>query len=168
MPIITAGLIPGETAPGVFSVIIYSIDPSFGNEEVQITIGGINFGEIQGTGCVTFFDGIVATEIDSWSNVQIICTVPSGAKTGCVSITTDNEDSNCSTFIVLNLPCPGDIDGDSDVVGTDLKVFTATYAIGDLIADLDNSGVVDVSDLAVFAGNFGWSDYNILPCQNIV
>ena len=154
---------PGETDPGVFSVIIYSITPSFGSEMEQITINGINFGATQGIGYVTFFDGVVATDIVSWSDTQIVCTVPVGAETGCVTVTTSNGDSNCFTFNVLNLPCLGDFDSDGDVDGTDLYIFNDEYSKENLAADLDNSGVVDANDLAVFAGNFGRSNCPILP-----
>ena len=54
--------------------------------------------------------------------------------------------------------CQGDFEPDGDVDGLDLNIFNAAYAIGYLTADLDNSGVLDTNDLAVFAADFGRTD----------
>jgi len=154
---------PGETDPSVFNPIIDSIVPFSESEGIQITINGSSFGEIQGSSYVTFFDGVEATDIVSWSDIQIVCTVPSGAETGCVRVTTDNGDSNCFPFIVINIPCSGDLNSDGDVDGSDLDMFSDAYNMGDLAADLDNSGVVNIDDLDAFAESFGRDDCPILP-----
>lgn len=51
--------------------------------------------------------------------------------------------------------CDGDFEPDGDVDGTDLDMFSDAYTIGNLAADLDNSGVVNSDDLALFAASFG-------------
>ena len=55
-------------------------------------------------------------------------------------------------------PCEGDFDFDGDVDGLDLAVFTAYYASGDLLADLNNDDLVNTDDLAIFAADFGRTD----------
>ena len=54
--------------------------------------------------------------------------------------------------------CKGDFEPDGDVDGLDLDIFKAAYAINDLTADLNNSGIVDTNDLAIFAAEFGKMD----------
>ena len=53
----------------------------------------------------------------------------------------------------------GDFDGDRDVDGLDLATFADAYATGADLADLNNNGSVDAEDLAIFAANFGRTDY---------
>lgn len=67
---------------------------------------------------------------------------------------------NCNTYStdvwLINLaPCQGDFDHDGDVDGSDLAVFAAYYASGDLRADLSGNGGVGTEDLAIFAENYG-------------
>jgi len=54
--------------------------------------------------------------------------------------------------------CRGDFEPDGDVDGLDLDIFNSAFAIGDLTADLDNSGIVDTNDLTIFASEFGRID----------
>ena len=54
--------------------------------------------------------------------------------------------------------CRGDLNGDGDVDGSDLALFTPAYAIEDLQADLDDDEDVDVDDLAIFASELGSTD----------
>lgn len=54
--------------------------------------------------------------------------------------------------------CGGDFEPDGDVDGLNLNIFDAAYAIGDMTADLDNSGVVDTNDVSIFADEFGRID----------
>ncbi len=61
-------------------------------------------------------------------------------------------------------PCPGDFDGDGDVVGSDVAVFAADFGRTDCDTgeeckgDFDRDKDVDGSDLAVFAADFGRTD----------
>lgn len=56
------------------------------------------------------------------------------------------------------LTCPQDYNGDLDVDGNDLTLFSDYFVTGDLRADLNRDGSVDSLDLAVFAEKFGISD----------
>ena len=112
---------PSETDPDAFSIFVTSIEPTFGIEGSEIAINGSNFGATQGTGYVTFFNNVIATNIISWSDTQIVCTVPAGTETGCLTVTTDNGTSNCSTFTVRSelgegkMVFTSDRDGESDI-----------------------------------------------------
>ena len=64
-------------------------------------------------------------------------------------------------------PCKGDFEPDGDVDGSDLNVFTVAYAAGNLTADLNNNGEVDINDLALFAAKFGRTDCCSPPQINV-
>ena len=59
-------------------------------------------------------------------------------------------------------PCQGNFDGDQDVDGSDLAVFSVDFGRtdcdGDCRGDFDSDGDVDGSDLAVFSADFGRTD----------
>jgi hypothetical protein len=58
--------------------------------------------------------------------------------------------------------CEGDFDGDGDVDGSDLAVFSADFGrtdcVDDCEGDFDSDGDVDGSDLAIFSADFGRTD----------
>ncbi|MCH2145754.1 MAG: hypothetical protein MK082_11510, partial [Phycisphaerales bacterium] len=51
--------------------------------------------------------------------------------------------------------CPGDLDGDGQVDGSDLTDLLADWGLAGSAADLDGSGVVDGSDLNIVLGAWG-------------
>ena len=56
--------------------------------------------------------------------------------------------------------CPlMDYDHDDDVDATDLGMFAACYAYGNIAADLNNDGTINFPDLEIFAAGFGTSGY---------
>ena len=128
--------------------LINSIDPTQGFIGTQITIEGVHFGATQGLGYITFFNGVVASEILSWSDTEIICTIPVGALTGCVTVTTNNGTSECYSFEVevpasdiSILPCPVNF-GETQVDSTgNAAVSISNSGTGDLIiTDIQVSG----------------------------
>lgn len=62
--------------------------------------------------------------------------------------------------------CRGDIDGDSDIDGSDLSEFAAAFGTSidspfyNEKADFDSNGVIDEDDLSLFAERFGETDCN--------
>ena len=79
----------GGTSRKTFTVklpVILSLTPAKGHIGTAVTIAGNNFGP-QGTSTVTFFNGVTATPT-SWTNTSIKTTVPTGATTGSVVVTT--------------------------------------------------------------------------------
>ncbi|MFH1453040.1 MAG: IPT/TIG domain-containing protein [Armatimonadota bacterium] len=75
------------------SITTLSIDT--GIVGASVTITGTNFGSAQGSSTVTF-NGVSAS-ITSWSNTQIVCTVPS-CTTGDVVVTVAGNASDGSSF----------------------------------------------------------------------
>ncbi len=79
--------------------IISGLNPTSGPVGSSVTITGTNFGTSQGTSKVAF-NGTDAGTATSWVNTQIIVSVPTGATTGNVVITTGAGTSNGATFTV--------------------------------------------------------------------
>ncbi len=80
---------------------VTGISPDLGGTGTSVTIAGSNFGGSQGTSTVGF-NGTNATTITSWTNTQIIATVPSSATTGLVKVTVGGVQSpSTSTFTVI-------------------------------------------------------------------
>src|SRR5262249_7596958 len=65
-----------------------------------VTVNGTGFGSSQGS--ITF-NGFTPTNI-SWSDTQILATVPASARTGPVKVTVNSVDSN--TDVVFSMPNP--------------------------------------------------------------
>ena len=99
-----------------------SIGPTTGQAGIRVTIAGRNFGATQGTGSVKF--GTTTATINSWSDKQIVATVPS-VTNGNYNVTVTNNGGSVSngiqfaaltaklipvTFTVFNAPptVPGD------------------------------------------------------------
>lgn len=64
----------------------------------QVTIAGHGFLSAQGGGTVTF-GGVAATAYASWSDTQIVCTVPAGAALGAVDVVMTNNDTDSATLV---------------------------------------------------------------------
>ena len=58
--------------------IISDITPSSGNPGAMVTIHGSNFGSTQGSSAVRFHNGVIATNVQSWSSTSIEVEVPEG------------------------------------------------------------------------------------------
>jgi YD repeat-containing protein len=104
---------------------VSGISPVLGGLGSSVTITGSNFGSTQGTSTVTF-NGAVAGSITSWSNSQIVATVPTGATTGPVAVTVNSIESPANpTFTVITpvlssvTPPAAEIGGQVTLTGTD-------------------------------------------------
>jgi RHS repeat-associated protein len=100
---VTVGGVPsnamGFTVLG--SQSITGVSPTSGTVGTSVTVTGTNFGATQGTSSV-LFNGGTATSITSWSNTQIIATVPSSGSTGPVVVVINSISSNSNftfTFV---------------------------------------------------------------------
>ncbi|MCF6148990.1 MAG: S8 family serine peptidase [Candidatus Kuenenia sp.] len=92
---ITGGRINANNAlnpdyPGSLPPVVTKIVPVFGSIGATVTINGSHFGVTEGS--VTF-NGI-PTAISTWSDTEITCTVPDGAATGKIEVTTNSSVSN--------------------------------------------------------------------------
>jgi len=81
--------------------VISSLSPDSGPIGTEVTISGSNFGSTQG---IVTFNG-VESSIDSWTDTQIVTTVPSGATSGPVVVhISDGKNSNGVLFTVTISP----------------------------------------------------------------
>ena len=83
--------------------IVTSVTPSLGGTGVSVTVTGSNFGTTQGTSTLTF-NTTQATSITSWTNSQIVATVPSGATTGAVTVTVNSLTSPATVLYTVISP----------------------------------------------------------------
>src|SRR5258706_6096586 len=72
--------------------MINSLSPASGPVGTSVVVSGVNFGATQASSTVTF-NGVSATAT-SWSDTQIVVTVPSGAITGPILVTVAGQASN--------------------------------------------------------------------------
>jgi RHS repeat-associated protein len=101
----------------VANMTVDSVSPHGGPTGTQVTISGVGFGATQGT---LSFNGTAATTISSWSDSQIVATVPSGATTGAVKVVNGSVSSNTNvvftlTTVVVNGVSPASGPGGSQV-----------------------------------------------------
>ncbi len=91
-----------KSNPGDYSIIpeFFGISPTSGRLGNLVNITGKGFGDVQGSGYVSFTGGN-ATEILSWSNTAISLKVPASAKTGKVSVNASGQKSNELDFSIL-------------------------------------------------------------------
>lgn len=78
------------------------VNPTTGSPGTQVTITGSNFGADQGGSSVTI--GVVNATVVSWSDTKIVVTVPPGASSGAVVVTTAQGASNKNKS--LTVVCP--------------------------------------------------------------
>jgi YD repeat-containing protein len=84
--------------------IISLLSPTAGGIGSSVTISGSSFGSIQGSSTLSF-NGTLASTISSWSDNQIVASVPNGATTGPVSLAVNSIQNTCSgdcQFTVIN------------------------------------------------------------------
>ncbi len=105
----------------VYNPVISSLAPPNGPVGGSVVINGSGFGGTQGT---VEFNGSNAT-ITSWSNTSITATVPTGATTGPVTVTTGGITSNSVTFTVIEATTVTGISPSSGSTGTSV-IITGT------------------------------------------
>jgi hypothetical protein len=94
-------------------LLLSSVTPARRQVGQSITLAGNGFGSPQGSGSVRFADGsggyVEQAAVSSWSNTQIVCNVPPGAKSnpsaGIWVRTNAGIDTNAKPFRVV-LPPP--------------------------------------------------------------
>jgi len=69
------------------SLSVNSMTPTLGPVNTSVTITGAGFGATQSNSLVNFWGAPTAATVTSWSDTQIVATVPSGTTTGPVSVT---------------------------------------------------------------------------------
>ncbi len=83
--------------------VVTAVSPAQGPVGTQVTVTGAGFGTTQGTSTLTF-NGQAATSIASWSDTQIVATVPATAATGPAAVTVNNVPGNLN--VIFSVPAP--------------------------------------------------------------
>jgi len=129
-------IIPPSTNPS-----ITSLNQPSGTIDTVVTITGTNFGAIEGTSTVQF-NGTKAP-VKSWSDSNIVVTVPGGATTGSVVVTVAGLTSAGLTFTVQ--PLPG--------LPTHLQVVTAIKDVNDFWIANNPVGNSDWASATYYTGD---------------
>lgn len=117
---VTAGTAPSIT----------SINPNSGPVGSTATITGKNFGAAVGTNTILFNGSPNSAPVISWSATSIVITVPVGATTGGVTVTTNIARSNAVLFTVTAAPpAPsiGNLNPTSGPVGTAVAITGTNF-----------------------------------------
>jgi O-glycosyl hydrolase len=131
--------------------IISSVSPNAGVISSSTTISGSHFGATQGSSTVTF-NGTAAL-CGSWSNTSLTCTVPSGATTGNVVVTTSVGASNGVPFTVTAPSLPA-ITSLSPIAG---PVSSSVVIAGSNFGPSQGSSTVTFNSVAATCGTWGAS-----------
>ncbi|MBN2025836.1 MAG: IPT/TIG domain-containing protein, partial [Actinobacteria bacterium] len=93
----------GESNAVDFTVTpaIDGLDPILGPVGTQVTVTGTTFGDTQGTSYVEV-GGTRAADYTSWADGEIVVSVPPGATSGPVTVTTPDGESNAVDFTVTH------------------------------------------------------------------
>ncbi|HXO37244.1 MAG TPA: IPT/TIG domain-containing protein [Candidatus Acidoferrum sp.] len=100
---------------------ISSITPNTGPVGTQVTINGVAFGASQGSSSLTF-NGQPAASIVSWSNSQIIATVPVTATSGPVVVKVNNANSDANHQFAVPPPSVLSFWPAGGIVGTTVTI----------------------------------------------
>lgn len=100
---------------------ITRLSPKSGPVGTEVAIQGTGFGATQGSSTVQF-KRAPAAELLSWSDTEIRCKVPEGAKTGPVKVTTSGGTSNGRRFTVTHPPVVTSLTPASGPVGAKVTI----------------------------------------------
>jgi RHS repeat-associated protein len=144
---------------------ITSISPARGNAGTQVTVTGSGFGATRvGNNALIFYPGYGAT-IVSWSDTQIVATVPASASPGPVYVSINSTNSNQDTGFALIQPFITGLVPTSGPVGTQFQIngsgFGSTQGSSTVNMSGLNANIVSWSDTQVVAtvppaGRSGW------------
>jgi hypothetical protein len=84
---------------------IIAVFPLVGAIGDPITVTGLHFGVVQGTGSVTV-SGVIAA-ITSWSNIQVVAAIPVGVFPGVAIIVLTNDDGCASNIVNFTVAAGG-------------------------------------------------------------
>jgi hypothetical protein len=106
---LVAGVTPGTGVPGV----------------TQVTVTGSGFGSTQGTGLVQL-GSLSATSVTSWSDSQIVATVPNGSMSGVVEVDQNGVASNQVPFTTV-APSISSVNPTTGVAGVQVTIAGSSF-----------------------------------------
>jgi hypothetical protein len=124
-PVKVSGFSATSNTDVVFSManpIITSISPSAGPVGATVQINGSGFGATQPTGSTVTFTQNRSANVVTWSDNQIVVTVPSTAVSGGVKVTEGGVASNSNQVFTVPAPHITSITPSSGGVGTQITV----------------------------------------------
>ena len=132
--------------------VITTIYPTGGSAGTQVTITGSGFGVSQGNGTVTL--GTTFGSVVSWSDAQVVATVPTGSSSGVAQIQQGGAFSNSVAFSV-NTPSITNVSPAIGLPGTAVVItgsgFGATQANGQVWLGTVPAIVTNWSDVEIDA-----------------
>ncbi|HEY6251648.1 MAG TPA: IPT/TIG domain-containing protein, partial [Candidatus Angelobacter sp.] len=111
------------------SPVITGLSPSSGPAGTQVTVSGSGFGASQNSGTITFYNAQTAT-VSSWSDNQIVASVPPNATSGYVRVVIGSVASNTNLNFTVPTPQVNSISPVSGVVGTQVTVSGTHFGTG--------------------------------------
>ncbi len=101
--------VPAARAEDVPNIKDISFDEALAVTNKQVAITGTNFGSTQGSSNVKFFNKNkqqkIPASIVSWSDTQIICTVPANISSGSSPVTVTTNDGTSSSYNFMAAAC---------------------------------------------------------------
>jgi predicted secreted protein len=131
---------------------ITSVSPATGTSGTQVSISGSGFGATQGTGRVML--GTAYASVVSWSDTDVVATVPIGSSSGVAQIWQGGVGSNTQPFTVIT-PTVTSVSPTSGAAGTQVTIsgsgFGANQGSGAAWLGTAYATVVSWSDTQVVA-----------------
>ena len=147
------GVYSNTVAFTVVPPVLTSISPTAVAPGMQVAFTGSGFGTTQGQGCVYFGNGAYGT-VGSWSDTQIVATVPSSRLTpGNVAIYQNGVYSNDVVFTVVPSPSVSALSPTSGSIGTSITITGASFGA--------TQGTSTVSFNGTISTPTSWSDTSI-------
>jgi RHS repeat-associated protein len=103
------------------NLTVNSVSPHGGPTGTQVTVSGVGFGATQ-SGSTVSFNNVVATSVSSWSDSQILATVPATATTGAVKIVNGGASSNTSVNFTVGAVAVNSVSPASGPTGTQVQI----------------------------------------------
>jgi RHS repeat-associated protein len=116
---------------------VTSASPTVAGPGYSVTVVGSGFGATQGTSQV-YFNGAAASAITSWSNTQVVATVPNTASSGPVTVVVNGIGSNRTVSITVFKPVITNLTPSAASPGGTITIsgsgFTANQSTGFFVA----------------------------------
>src|SRR3954468_6586320 len=99
---------------------ITAVNPATAAVGAQVTVSGSGFGASQGASSIALNN--VSASVVTWSDTQIVATVPTAATTGAVKATVGGVASNANVYVTVPAPQVTSISPTSGVTGTQVTI----------------------------------------------
>src|SRR5262249_36718382 len=143
----------GDVLFTMASPTITGITPTSGLVGTQVQINGSGFGATQGSSTLTF-NNQPAASITSWSDSQIVATVPASATSGSVKVTNGGVPSNTNIYFTVPAPQIASLSPTSAGVGAQVTITGSGFQAP------RGSGYMSIGNVGATPSS--WSDTQIV------